>query len=199
MKKIILSLTFLLFLTSCIETVVVGSAATAIVVTRQKNLKNTKNDVIIAAKIDKEFLVNGLKTPRNSVAVMVSEGRVLLTGTIRDLEKGKKATEIVWKTKGVKELIDEVEIDEKGLKVRDFGGGVYDSLITAKIKTKLFFNREVVAADFKINTSSGVVYILGIAKNNAQLTETLRVVSKTVGVKRVVNHAILVNDTRRNG
>lgn len=197
MKNKILSLAVLFFLSSCVETVIVGSAATAVVVTRQKNLKETKDDVVIAAKIDKEFLVNGMKTPRNYIDVMVSEGRVLLTGVIRDLAKGQKANAIAWKTSGVKEIIDEIEIDEKGLRVRDFGGGFVDSFVTSKIKTKLFFSRKTTAADFKITTQNGTVYVLGISKNNAELSEALKIISNTSGVKKVVNHAILANDTRR--
>lgn len=199
MKKNILILSFLMFLTSCVETVIVGSVASTIAVTRQKTLKDTKNDVVIAAKIDKEFALNGLKTMRNSVKIMVNEGRVLLTGVVRDLDKGQKANQIVWKIEGVKELIDEIQIEEKGLKTRDFSGFFVDSFTTSRVKSKLFFNPKITAADFKITTSNDVVYILGVAKNNQELNEVLKAISTISGVKRVVNHAILVSDHRRNG
>ncbi len=199
MKKNILILSFLMFLTSCVETVIVGSVASTIVATREKSLKDTKDDVVIAVKIDKEFALNGLKTIRNSVKIMVNEGRVLLTGTVRDLDKGQKANQIVWKIEGVKELIDEIQIEEKGFKTRDFSGFFIDSLTTSRVKSKLFFNPKITAADFKITTANDVVYILGVAKNNEELNEVLKVISKTSGVKRVVNHAVLVSDHRRNG
>lgn len=199
MKKISTLLIFCLFLSSCVESVMVGSIAGTIVATREKSLKDTKDDVLISTKIDKDLLFNGMKTPSNSVEVMVNEGRVLLVGVVRDLKKGQKLNKIVWSTKGVKELIDEVEIDKDSLKVRDFGGGFIDSFVTAKIKSKLFFSRKVTVADFKIKTENGVVYILGSAKNRSELDNTLKIISKTSGVKRVVNHAILVNDNRRNG
>jgi osmotically-inducible protein OsmY len=197
MKKFILSLSVLLLLSSCVETVIVASVAGAVVVTREKTLVETKNDVIIAAKIDKEFLVNGLKTPKNSVEVMVNEGRVLLIGTIRELDKGRKAGEIAWKVKGVKEIIDEIQIDGDALKASDLFASTVDTFTTSKIKTKLFFSRKTTAADFKIKTENGVVYILGVAKNNSELSETLRLIASTSGVKKVVNHAILLNDSRR--
>lgn len=187
----------LLLLSSCVETVIVASVAGAVVVTREKTLVETKNDVIIAAKIDKEFLVNGLKTPKNSVEVMVNEGRVLLIGTIRELDKGRKAGEIAWKVKGVKEIIDEIQIDGDALKASDLFASTVDTFTTSKIKTKLFFSRKTTAADFKIKTENGVVYILGVAKNNSELSETLRLIASTSGVKKVVNHAILLNDSRR--
>lgn len=181
------------------EATVVGFGAVAIVATREKSLKDTKDDVIISAKIDKEFVINGLKTPKNSISVMVSEGRVLMTGAIRDLKKGQKATEIVWKVNGVKEVIDEVEIRDKNLGVKDFGETFTDSFLTSKIKTKLFFNRKISLSDYKISSFNRSVYLLGIAKNKDELDEVLRVISKTSGVIKVVNHVIMANDHRRNG
>ncbi len=199
MKKLAITLLIFLFLSSCVETVAVGSVAGVIITTREKSLEDTKKDVFISIKIDKDLLLNNLKTPRNSVKVMVNEGRVLLVGTVRNLDKGKEANKIVWNTDGVKELIDEVEVEQKGLGARDFAGGFIDSYITAKIRSKLFFSRKVTAADFKIKTENNTVYILGVAKNDHELKEALDIIASTVGVKRVVNHSILVNDRRRNG
>ncbi len=199
MKKYLAIISLLFLITSCVEATVVGFGAAAIVATREKSLKDTKDDVIIAAKIDKELVINGLKTPKNSISVMVSEGRVLMTGAIRDLKKGKLASEIIWKTNGVKEVIDEVEIRDKNLAVRDFSETFTDSFLTAKIKTKLFFNRKISLADYKMSSFNGSVYLLGIAKNKSELDEVLRVISKTSGVKKVINHVVMANDRRRDG
>lgn len=197
MKKFLLLALIIITISSCVETIVIASGATAIAVTRQKNLEDTKLDIIISANIDKEIFLEGLATPRNSVSAMVSEGRVLLCGTIRDLDKGKKLISSIWKIAGVKELIDEVEIDDKGLRTRDFTGIFLDSFITAKIKSKLFFSRKAMAANFKISTVNSVVYVIGVAKNDLELKSMLESVSRTSSVKKVVNHAILANDERR--
>lgn len=141
MKKIFVALALLL-VTSCVETVVVGSVATISVVTREKTVMDTADDVYIAAQIDKDFLLNGLKGLSNSVGVSVNEGRVLLTGVIRDADKGRLAITTAWKTKGVKEVIDEIEVSKNGLEVRDFSGTFSDSYITSLIKTKLFFTHK---------------------------------------------------------
>lgn len=198
MKKTIFLAILAIFLSGCVETVVVGTVAGSVVAVREKSLKDTSSDTIIAAKIDKNLLFSGMKGWRNSVEVMVNEGRVLLVGVVRDLDKGKKMTEMVWKVKGVRELIDEVEVDAQGLRVRDFGGGFYDAYLTAKIKSKLFLDKEVTSSDFKIKTQNRVVYILGVAKDSNELRGVLRAIAKTKGVKRVVNHAIFINDSRRS-
>ncbi len=197
MKKLSALLLVLLLTASCVETVVVGSLATIVVVTREKTLESTKDDVIIAAKIDKEFLESGLKSPRNSVSVMVNEGRVLLTGIVRDADKGRTAIVVPWKIFGVKEVIDEIEISDQNVKVVDYGGDFRDSFITSLIKSKLFFNQKIIPANYKILTFRKVVYVFGVAREDTDIKEVLRIISKTSGVKKVVNHVILANDSRR--
>jgi len=197
MKKFIAALSLLLITTSCVETVVVGSFATVSVVTREKTISATADDVYIAAQIDKNFLTNGLKGFSNSVGVSINEGRVLLTGIIRDADKGRAAVEIAWKTAGVKEVIDEIEVSKDGIKMRDFSGIISDSYITSLIKTKLFFHQQIFPANYKVTTFNNVVYLIGVYKTEADLKELLRIVSKTQGVKKVVNYVISADDNRR--
>lgn len=197
MKRIFSLFLLLFFTTSCVEMVLVGTGASAVVITRQKDLEHTKDDVIIAAKIDKELLQAKLKTPQDFIGNMVSEGRVLLIGVIHNVEDGQKAKEIAWKVEGVKEVIDEIQINYKGLGVRDFTTPTYDALLTTTVKTTLFFAPKIKSVNYKISTVGQTVYVMGIAKNNEDLTKALNVIAKIPGVKKVVNHAILAHDKRR--
>lgn len=197
MKKTILALFALLFTASCVETVVVGGAAGIVVATREKSLMDTKDDVLIAAKIDSEFLKNGLKTPNNNVSTMVNESRVLLIGEVRDGQKGKLAQEISWKVKGVREVIDEIKITDTALSAKNAVSPFSDTVVTSWLKTKLFFRPNVVSSNFKINTFQGSVYLFGVAKNESEMKKVLTIASQTRGVKRVVNHIILQDDPRR--
>jgi len=196
MKNILVAL--ILFCTaSCVETVVVGSVATAVVMTREKTLLETKNDIIISSKIDAEFIKQGLKTPKDSVGIMVNEGRVLLIGVVREPSKGKLANDISWKISGVKEVIDEIQISQNGLGVSDFTDIAKDSYITSFIKTRLFFKPSLRPSNYKISTTSGIVYVLGTAQDSDNMKNVLSLIAKTSGVKKVVNHIILENDSRR--
>lgn len=197
MKKSILAVILAVFLSSCVEAVVTGSVASTILVTREKSVKDTAKDTMIAAKIDTKIVSNGVITPRNSVKVMVNEGRVLLTGRVTDVDKGRKVYDSAWKTKNVVEVIDEVKIENDSLSAVDFTTFFTDLYLTVKIKAKLFFDKAVTAADFKITSSYGKVYVFGVAKDDFEMEEVLSVISKTVGVKKVINHAILKDDSRR--
>ncbi len=195
--KNILVVVLLFFTASCVETIVVGSLATAVVVTREKTLLETKNDIIIGSKIDAEFVKEGLKTPKDSVSVMVNEGRVLLIGVVREREKGKLANDISWKVSGVKEVIDEIQISQKGLGVSDVTDILKDSYLTSFLKTRLFLKPQLKPSNFKITTVSGAVYVLGTAQDADDMKNALALIAKTRGVKKVVNHIILANDSRR--
>ena len=197
MKNIIIAFLLLIITTSCVETVVVGSLAGAAVVTREKTIADTGDDILIASKIDKEFILNGLKGVTNSVGVMVNEGRVLLTGIIRDPQKGDLALDIVWKINGVKEVIDEIETSDGGLRTHDFTGTFSDSYLTSIIKVKLFLHPKIAPTNYKITTFNRVVYLIGVYKEEEDLKEALRLVSTTYGVKKVVNYVISANDRRR--
>lgn len=187
----------LIFSTSCVETVVLGSAATGVVVVREKTAANTAKDLLIATKLTAKFIANGLKNPGNSIEFNVDEGRVLLTGIARNVKKANLASELAWKISDVKEVIDEIQLREDSVHFRDISSAAADYAITTTIETKLLFNHNIPSVNYQITTVDGVVYLLGVASNQRELDYVLSVISKIRGVEKVINHAILLNDPRR--
>lgn len=201
-KKIFVTFSLLLltFSTSCVETVVVGSVVGGTVAVREKTVNDTRKDVVIGSVLLKEFSANGLKNPGNSVDFTINEGRVLLTGIVRDAEKAELAPKLAWKVAGVKEVIDEIQLREDDkLSPRDFSSAAYDYLITAHVDAKLLFARDVSSVNYKTTTIDGTVYVLGVAQNEFEMRRVLGIISKVRGVSKVVNHVILQNDSRRRG
>jgi osmotically-inducible protein OsmY len=199
-KKLSLTAFLLLFLTtSCVETVVVGSVAAGVVIARHKTVEETKNDTVIAAKLAKLFVENGLKSSGSYVEFSVDEGRVLLTGVVDDLASSRQAQDLSWKVEGVKEVIDEVEaINKMKSGFGRFTRGSRDYLVTAHASTKLAFARDVSSVNYKIITVNGSLYLFGIADNEFEMKKALAIVAGISGVSRVVNHVILKNDERRS-
>jgi len=188
----------LFFATSCVETVIVGAAATSVLTVREKSFKSTQKDVVIASKLGTEFISKGLKNLGNSIDISVNEGRVLLTGIARDPEKAKLANQLAWKIASVKEVIDEIQVsEEENLRAADFGRAFMDYVITLEIETKLLFISDVATVNYKITTVNKTVYLLGLANDNSEMQKVLTMVAKVSGVKKVVNHIILVDDNRR--
>lgn len=198
--KAVFSIVILLILSSCVETVIVGSVATSVVATREKSVSDTKNDSIIAAKLGTTFLANGLKNPGNSIDITVDEGRVLLTGIARNPEKAKMAQEFAWKIEGVNEVIDEIQIDQdQKINFSDFTSASRDYLITAEIEARMLVNRDIKSFNYHVSTVAKTVYLFGLSQNKKEMDLAIAIASRVGGVQKVVNHLILVNDSRRDG
>ena len=184
--------------TSCVETIVVGSLATGSMVTREKSAKDMRDDVWISAQIITKYTGKGLNGFKNTVDVTVNEGRVLLTGVVRDPKKEELAVSLAWKVDGVKEVINEIQLlEDPSYRPKNFSRATLDMLLTLEIETKLLIKPQLRSTNYKINTVNGVVYLMGIAADEEELNKALDVVARIRGVKKVVNHIILSDDRRR--
>lgn len=121
------------------------------------------------------------------VDITVFEGRLLLTGTMRSDEGKQRLLENAWKAEGVDQVIDEVLVASK----TPFSQGVRDSRIDAAIKARFLTDDDVKSSNYKISVSSGVVYLLGVARNEAALNRALEIARSTKGVDRVVSHVLV--------
>jgi osmotically-inducible protein OsmY len=134
----------LFFLTSCVETAIIGGGGLAVLHSREKTLTQTKSDVVIASGVAVKLLANKLKMPNNFVDTTVYEGRVLLTGVVDSANKAKLAQDLAWQVEGVLEVIDEIQVcDNCKMKITDSTKILADSLITTEIETKLFLAKRV--------------------------------------------------------
>ncbi len=197
-RNIILTILMSFFLTSCVETIIGGSLTTAYLASREKGITSTARDAKIASVMGSKFIANGLKNPGNSVDITVNEGRVLLTGIVRDPQKARKAIDIAWEVKSVKEVIDEIQIaQDPKLRPKDFPKSLVDYGLTLKIESRLLLSKNIEAKNYKITTVGRTVYLLGIAQDQVEINEVLQKISHVIGVERVVNHVILRDDSRR--
>ena len=188
----------LFFLTSCVETAIIGGGGLAVLHSREKTLTQTKSDVVIASGVAVKLLANKLKMPNNFVDTTVYEGRVLLTGVVDSANKAKLAQDLAWQVEGVLEVIDEIQVcDNCKMKITDSTKILADSLITTEIETKLFLAKRVRSFNFTVNTVQKTAYIIGIAYSLEEQQMVLKIASKVKGVEKVVNHIILADDLRR--
>ena len=188
----------LFFLTSCVETAIIGGGGLAVLHSREKTLTQTKSDVVIASGVAVKLLANKLKMSNNFVDTTVYEGRVLLTGVVDSANKAKLAQDLAWQVEGVLEVIDEIQVcDNCKMKITDSTKILADSLITTEIETKLFLAKRVRSFNFTVNTVQKTVYIIGIAYSLEEQQMVLKIASKVKGVEKVVNHIILADDLRR--
>jgi osmotically-inducible protein OsmY len=191
MKKQLLIISLFLT-TSCVETVVLGAAATGVVLNQEKSVKDAKDDIVIEAKIDKEFITSGLKNPTNKIGVTVDEQRVLLTGIVDDEKIIAKASEVAWKVKGVKEVIDEIQFNENKTAFNTVKDYFTDSAITAQISSKFLLDKNITSANIEAITVNKIVYLFGVAKNQKEVNAASDISAKIIGVKKVISHIRII-------
>lgn len=196
--RIFVPIVLMFLATSCVETTIVGTVLGGNVAVRNKTIIDTRKDIVIATKIGSKLTTKGLKLPFNSVDVTVNEGRVLLTGIVTSNEDVKKAKDLAWGTPGVKEVIDEIKI-AKGDYLHRTAVAFDDYLISISAESRLFLNKSIRSSNYQITTVDKDVFVLGVARNESELSKTLNIIAKIRGVGRVINHAILLNDNRRHG
>ena len=80
-------------------------------------------------------------------------------------------------------MINEVAVSENPLS--DLAN---DTWITTKLKTKMTFDKDILAINYSIETVGAVIYLIGIAQDKAELQRVLNHARSIDYVKRVVNH-----------
>jgi len=127
------------------------------------------------------------------VNLQVQEGRVLLTGNVRLPEQRVEAVRLAWQAPGVREVINEIEVNDTS-GVTDLAR---DTWISTQLKTDLLFDQDVSSIDYSIETVNQVIYLMGVARSQAELNRVVGHAKDISYVRRVVNYVLLRDDPRR--
>ena len=178
-------------LTSCIETAVgLGTAAVA-ASTTEKGFSTSVSDTVIEAKLTDKFIKNGASLV-TGVERSVSNGAVLMTGKVDSQDQKILATRLAWEIKGVKEVINEIQIvSEKSLKTT-----AKDLAASAQLRAALIGDQEISSLNYSIDVVNGIVYLSGVAANEQERERVIAHAQALRFAKKVVNYIILSTDKR---
>jgi len=178
-------------LTSCIETAVgLGTAAVA-ASTTEKGFSTSVSDTVIEAKLTDKFIKNDASFV-TGVESSVSNGSVLMTGKLDTQDQKILATRLAWEIKGVKEVINEIQIvSEKSLKTT-----AKDLAASAQLRAALIGDQEISSLNYSIDVVNGIVYLSGVAANEKERERVITHAQALRFAKKVVNYIILSTDKR---
>ena len=184
----------LIIQTGCAPVIIpTGVASTGVIVSQERSVNDNVRDKTILTKIKGYYAYHNINDVLLKVNVNVFEGRVMLTGSVISEIYVRQAEEWIWSINGVKEVINEIVV-EPNYAIQHT---VEDKWIESQIDTKLFLEKSIQTANYIVKVNSSIVYLLGVAQNEKELNSVLRIVSRTNGVKKVVNHVMLKTDPRR--
>ncbi len=173
---------------------VVGAGATAgVAAVQERGFGGTVDDTKIRADINSAWIKKDGEMFRK-VDLSIYEGRVMLTGIVKKTEQRDDAVSLCWQAAGVRQVINEIQVVAEGQEFLDYS---HDTWIQQKLQTILLFDKEVKNVNYVIDVVAGVVYVLGLAQDQAEMDRVIAQASDISGVKRVVNHILLKTDPHR--
>jgi osmotically-inducible protein OsmY len=161
-----------------------GAAATVgIAAAQEGGLNRAATDSWIKLQINESWFRYDVETFAK-LSTRVNQGRVLLTGVVQDPEDRVEAVRLVWQVPGVKQVINEIRVAKStGIK-----GFVQDGWITSRLRAQLTLDRSVQSINYSIDTVQGIVYLMGVARNQAELNQVIETARTIAGVRQVVSY-----------
>ncbi len=178
-------------LSGCAPVILGGGAAVGIAAAQERTIGAAIDDTVLQARVKDAMLQKSNVFLR--VGTEVLEGRVLLTGSVQNPEDRVEAVRLTWSVPGVREVLNEIQVAERGGIAANFA----DARITSTLRVQLMGDRNVRDINYSIDTVNGVVYLMGIAQDQAEMDRVVGYARNISGVKQVVNHAVLRDDPRR--
>lgn len=175
----ILSLAVLSFSVSACTTITTAGVTKG----DERNFARSVNDVS-AERVIKARLKRAHGFKLKGINVDVREGVVLMAGNVPRQEDRIEAERIAWSAPRVDQVGNEILIKDKQGAVRN----VKDGLLTTSVKTRLTADKYVKSRNINVESHDGVVYLLGVARNQAELERAAEIASTTRGTREVVSY-----------
>ncbi len=129
-----------------------------------------------------------------AIDLTILEGRVMLAGVVATDKARSEAARLAWRASGVKDVYNDIEVVPDGEAVIDKST---DAWIEERLNTKLLFDKNIESINYAVDVINGVIYIMGIARDQAELDRVVAYARDIANVQRVVTHVMLKTDPRR--
>ena len=184
-KLIILFFSFIL-ISGCQSAYMATVSKAVLFDQEERSFNNFVEDTIIVAQLKNAYFSNNEKIFFN-VSVEVTEGRVLLTGSVEQIDERIEATKLAWSIEGVNEVINEIQIsNDEG--ILDYAE---DLIMKTKINAKLLLDKDILNLNYSVEVVNGIVYLIGIAQSQEELNSVINISENTYGVQNVINYVRL--------
>lgn len=172
-----------LVLSGCVTVATTAAVEGAKVAAEDRSVNSAASDAKIQLRINDKLLQYST-TLFTDVDLTVTEGRVLLTGNVPKAADRVKAVELVWQVPGVKQVMNELQVRE-GTGVSGYAS---DTWLITKIRSQMILAKDVISINYNVDVVNGIVYLMGIAQDQAELDRVKTLVRNTSGVKDLVSY-----------
>jgi len=175
-------------LSACVPLVVGGAAAGGVgVATEQRGLSGFVDDQGIQLTINDLWMKHS-PSMHGRLDMTVDQGRVMLTGRAENAQERLDAVRLAWEAKGVKEVINEIQVGPSP----GFADSAADRWISTQFRAAITLDMNISSQNYAFTTSEKVIFLLGTAKNRAELDRVIDYARRTPEVQRVVDHVTVL-------
>ncbi len=164
-------------------------AACASAGAQQAQAPKAVEDATVTGRIEGLFLLNEHLSPFN-INTTTSKGVVTLTGSVADDIQKDLAGDLARSVEGVKDVVNNITVVGTVVSERtqrSWREKVDDSTLTATIRTRLLYNKELKGIKIGVRCEGGVVNLYGVVGNDLEKQHIEEVVRETKGVTSVTN------------
>ena len=180
----------IIILINCSYPIATGVAVKGVTVSNSdRSIGEFVDDVLIKTVLKNSYFDQSEEIFFN-VDVEVSQGRVLLTGTVDNIDLRIEATRIAWGVNGVQTVINEIQISQSD-SILNFAD---DLVISTKVLAKLMLDEEINSLNYNIETVNKIVYIIGISRSVEEKEKVIDLSKKVFGVKEVVDYITIKSE-----
>ena len=172
-----------LLLQGCVGAVVGAGATAGTAAMEERGISGAVADTELRLRINALFSSKDERLWRK-IGLQVYAGRVLLTGRADTAHMRAEAVRLAWQAKGVKEVINELQIAESG----GASGFARDTWISTQLKSRLLFDKRILSINYSVETVNHTVYLIGLAQSREELSRVTNHARTLDYVKKVVNY-----------
>lgn len=179
--------------TGCAPVIIGAAGVAGTAAAEERGLSGAVDDTRIRAEINHLWFQHDVEM-YTKLDMTVNEGKVLLTGVVPTPQAGVDAVRLAWQAAGVRQVMNEIQVSDKTSLI-DYGR---DVLAANTLRTKLLFDKNVKNVNYTVETVNGIVYLMGVAQDQAEMDRVLSHARSVTNVRKVVNYVLLKNDPRRH-
>ena len=191
LKKINILIIFGLLATlGCTGPQVVTSGAGAAIAAAEdeKTLGDVFDDTSISIGIkDRVFMHDAILLTK--IGVDVEKGKVLLTGILNDQSQRVEIVRIAWKEPGVREVINEIEIEDS-FNIKNYAE---DKIIQVQLVGKVLADADIRKLKYNFEVQNKVIFILGVTSDKLELERVFDHARSIKGVQDIISYVDIIS------
>ena len=165
-----------------------GAGAAIAAAEDEKTLGDAFDDTSISIGIkDRVFMYEAILITK--IGVDVEKGKVLLTGILKDQNKRVEVVRLAWKQPGVKEVINEIEIEDT-FNIKNYAE---DKIIQVQLVGKVLADKNIKKLKYNFEVQNKVIFILGVTSDEAELERVFGHARSIKGVQDIISYVDIIS------